>query len=157
MTSVSLRALSLDEALRIRDVNRPDIGWADDFPTEADVGVAKFAKFIPSTTSDPWFSPWLIVANDLVVGMIGFKGEPVGNVIDVGYGVVPSARGRGIATMALSQLLDQVRPYGIKVRAETALWNVPSQLVLQHLNFIEVERRNDLNHGDLIVWETSFD
>ncbi|HEY5267496.1 MAG TPA: GNAT family N-acetyltransferase [Acidimicrobiales bacterium] len=152
-----IRELSLDDALRIRDTQRPDVGWATDFPTDEDVRVANYAKFIPSSTSEPWYAPWLIAENELVVGMLGFKSEPVANALEVGYGVVPSARGRGVATAALSLLLERVTHRGLIVRAETALWNVPSQLILRRLNFNEVRRRNDPQHGDLIVWELSVD
>lgn len=157
VTNVLIRELSLEEALRIRDVRRPDVGWAEDFPSKEDVRVAKYARFMPSFTAEPWLSPWLIVEDDLVVGMLGFKTEPVANVLEVGYGVVPSVRGRGVATTALSQLLGRVQHRGFKVHAETALWNVPSQLVLRHLHFNEIGRRNDPDHGDLIVWELSVD
>ena len=148
-----IRELSLREAQCVCDVRRPEVGWAEDFPTEADVGVAKFARFMPSSVGEPWLAPWLIVDNGLIVGMIGFKGEPTANVLEVGYGVVPSARGRGVATAALSQLLDRVKQRGFDVRAETATWNVPSQHVLQHLGFNEVRRRSDPNDGELIVWQ----
>jgi len=154
-TNVRIRELSLREALCVRDVRRPEVGWAEDFPTEADVRVAKYARFMPSPKSEPWLAPWLIVENDLVVGMLGFKAEPVANVLEVGYGVVPSARGRGVATAALYQLLDHVKHRGFDVRAETAIWNVPSQHVLQHLGFNEVRRRSDPDDGDLIVWQRS--
>jgi RimJ/RimL family protein N-acetyltransferase len=152
--NVSIRALSIEESLLIRDAQRPASGWAPDFPTDDDVRVTTyFANLAPSPTSEQWTTRWLIVECGVVVGMLGFKGEPLGNVLEVGYGVAPSGRGRGVATAALAQLLDGIKLRGLKVRAETAVWNVPSQSVLRHLHFKEIGRRNDPGDGDLIVWE----
>jgi RimJ/RimL family protein N-acetyltransferase len=151
--TVELRELTIEESLKIQDGPRPTTGWAPEFPSKEDVGVARFAKFMPSTNPEPWLSPWQIVENDIVVGMLGFKGEPVGNILEVGYGIVPCARGRGIATIALSLLLAKLEGRGLVVQAETAVWNIPSQGVLEKLSFKEIGRRPDNNHGDLIVWE----
>jgi len=152
--NVSIRELSLEESQLIRDARRPATGWALDFPTDGDVRVAAYyAGIPPAPTPEPWTSLWLIVESDLVVGMLGFKGEPLANQLEVGYGIAPSVRGRGVTTQALAQLLDLIKHRGLKVRAETAVWNIPSQSVLRHLHFKEVGRRNDPGDGDLIVWE----
>ena len=47
-----------------------------------------------------------MLEDGVVVGGIGFHGPPSGDVVEVGYGVVPAARGRGVATEALRLLLD---------------------------------------------------
>lgn len=156
-TNVLIRELSLEESLFIRDARRPAVGWAPDFPTKEDVRVATYARYMPASSPEPWTSPWLVIERDLVVGMLGFKGEPVVDLLEVGYGIVPSVRGRGVATKALSQLLDQVKHRGIKVRAETYVWNGPSQAVLRRLHFNEVGRRRDADDGELIVWEILVD
>ncbi|MGC2175960.1 MAG: GNAT family N-acetyltransferase, partial [Acidimicrobiales bacterium] len=80
-------------------------------------------------------------------------GEPIDNRLEVGYGVVPSRCGRGIATTALATLLTMLDGRALTIRAETAKWNVASQMVLRHLGFMEIARRVENNDGELIVWE----
>ncbi len=149
---VTLRQLSASEALDVKSQRRPASGWAEDFPQAGDLAGVTPATFAPSSLGEPWYAPWFILENDLVVGMLGFKGEPLDNILEVGYGIVPSARGRGVATKALAQLLGLVRDRSFDVVAETALWNAKSQAVLGRLNFVEVARRYDFDDGDLIVW-----
>jgi RimJ/RimL family protein N-acetyltransferase len=43
-----------------------------------------------------------MVEGDEVVGMISFKGPPRGGVVEIGYGVAESRRGRGHATRAVA-------------------------------------------------------
>jgi RimJ/RimL family protein N-acetyltransferase len=99
----------------------------------------------------------LIEENGVVVGMLGFKGAPVAHRVDVGYGISPSARGRGVATAALSLLLGQIQNRKLTVRAETALENVASQAVVQRCNFDDVGRAHTFEDGELIVWERFVD
>ncbi len=46
----------------------------------------------------------------LAVGSIGFFGPPVDGEVEVGYGLVPDARGRGVATEALQRAARRDRP-----------------------------------------------
>ena len=100
----------------------------------------------------PWSVQWLIIADGVVAGTIGFKGAPVANELEVGYGVVPTFRRRGVASEALRQLLDSVSGRGLAVKAETASWNVGSQHVVTKLGFSEVARRMSATDGELIIW-----
>ncbi len=149
---VSIRQLTRDEAKSVITDRRPESGWATDFPAEGDVTAAKYAQFVPTSKHEPWFAPWFVIADGLIVGMLGFKGEPLANVLEVGYSIVPSAQGRGVATRALSELLDLVRGRGITVIAEAATWNAPSEAILRRLHFIETGRRYDGDDGDVVVW-----
>ena len=45
-------------------------------------------------------------ADGKAIGGIGFKGQPNNGCVEVGYGLVPSARGNGYAAEALAALLD---------------------------------------------------
>ena len=150
--AVGLRQVDDEVSRRIVEGPRPEYGWASDFPTDGDVAVTSYWRERASEEVAPWSSPWLIVEDDVVVGMLGFKGAPKDGEIDVGYGVAPSARGRGVATAALALLLDVVKDRGLSVRADTAAWNTPSQGVLRRLNFVEVGRRVSLEDGELIEW-----
>ena len=82
---------------------------------------------------------WLdqIVANDVVVGDIGFHGppDPAGSV-EIGYNVVPAWQGRGVATRACGAILQQAWRHGaVQVVAETEPGNVASQTVLARNGF----------------------
>jgi RimJ/RimL family protein N-acetyltransferase len=149
---VSLRQLGPREAHDVIERRRPKVGWAHDFPTDVDAAVARLARPYPEEPVEPWSSPWLIVADEVVVGMLGFKGPPKFEEIEVGYGVVPSFQGRGVATAALGLLLAVIRDRGLDVRADTATWNVASQGVLRRLGFVEVGRSWNPKDGDLIAW-----
>lgn len=143
--------MTVKEASDITAGNRPAVGWSEDFPGEGDVIAARYAK---AETGEPWRIQWLIVADGLASGTIGFKGDPVQGRLEVGYGVVSSQRGRGVATSALAQLLALLEGTEFIVGAETAAWNLASQSVLRHLGFAEVGRRFDRDEGvELVTWE----
>lgn len=141
------------DASNITADNRPPAGWADDFPAEGDKVAARLCSLAEATHGEPWRASWLILVGELVSGTIGFKGPPVENRLEVGYGVVPSQQGRGVATEALSQLLALIQGRGFSVRAETLVHNRASQAVLARLGFNGVARRHDPEEGELIVWE----
>ena len=74
-----------------------------------------------------------------VVGDVGFHGPPVADgpvVVEIGYALVPSLRGRGVATRAVGQLLEVAwRDGAVQVLAETDPDNAASQAVLRRLGF----------------------
>jgi ribosomal-protein-alanine N-acetyltransferase len=150
--SVTVRAMTAFEASGITAGNRPHEGWADDFPGAGDAIAARYFR-ATATIAEPWRSSWLIIVDGLVSGTVGFKGEPRKNWLEVGYGVVPSKRHRGVATSALTQLLSMLEGRGLSVRAETDISNRASQSVLRRLGFEEVARHHDVEHGALVVWE----
>ena len=55
----------------------------------------------------PWSTTFLIVSDEdsRIVGGCGFKTAPRNGRVEVGYGVAPTARGRGAATEALRLLV----------------------------------------------------
>jgi len=53
-----------------------------------------------------------IVEDDRVLGGIALRHEP-SPFGDIGYGIRPSARGRGLATWALGRMLDEARARGL--------------------------------------------
>ena len=122
IVEVALRQLSLQQSMDISAGVRPRAGWADDFPQRGDIAATRYTSSASDTERFPWSASWLIIVNGLVAGTIGFKGAPLRGELEVGYGVVPSLQGRGVATHSLGQLLELVREY--PVTAETASWNV---------------------------------
>jgi predicted acetyltransferase len=79
-----------------------------------------FAAFVARAGSAPaesgGVSRW-IVEGDRVLGAIALRPEftdVVRRFGHIGYGVRPSARGRGLATWALGQMLGQARVHGLE-------------------------------------------
>ncbi|WP_367124137.1 GNAT family N-acetyltransferase [Streptomyces phytohabitans] len=74
--------------------------WADDFPAEGDRLMAGLFAERPA-----WLGPYghrLIVerASGVLVGSVGLFWPPDEGVLELGYGIVASRRGRGYATEA---------------------------------------------------------
>ncbi len=100
---------------------------------------------------------FLITENSCVVGDCGWFGPPdTEGVVDLGYGLAPSARGRGVATEAVGLLLTWVGAHGARTaRAEVLPGNAPSLRLLARLGFDPVGERaghlvllRDLGHLD---------
>jgi RimJ/RimL family protein N-acetyltransferase len=109
------------------------------------------SRFDPEP-NEPWFGSYFILVDNVISGTIGFKGGPVANQVEIGYGVVPSRQGRGVATLAISQLLARISGLSLDVRAETDSSNVASQSVLSHAGFQQVGRRHGPEGDELIMW-----
>ncbi len=94
----------------------------------------------PLTTAPRWWVSQVLYAGQ-VVGDVGFHGPPAveGPVeVELGYGIVPPCRGRGIATAACRQLLALAWRQGADaVLAETDPDNAASRRVLARLGFGE--------------------
>jgi [ribosomal protein S5]-alanine N-acetyltransferase len=148
---VSLRQVDEVVARTILDGDRASGGWADDFPARGDIAAMHMSRFSPEP-NEPWFGSYLIVVDNVVSGTIGFKGGPVANQVEIGYGVVPSRQGRGVATSAIAQLLALIAGLSLEVRAETESSNAASQSVLSHAGFQQVGRRHNPDGGNFIIW-----
>lgn len=101
------------------------------------------------------FASWLIVDQDHVVGLCSFKRPPdLAGFAEIGYGVAASCRRRGYATRAVSLLIDEVARTreATRLQAETAIYNLSSQRVLERTSFTRVGTRRDPSDGDLILW-----
>ena len=85
-------------------------------------------------------------SSGLAVGGIGFFGPPDDDgVVELGYGLVAAARGRGYATEALVGALGIAAAHGARlVRADTEPANTASQGVLTKAGFAEVRRTEQL-------------
>ncbi len=131
-----LRPMSLDEARAVDRGKRDGRAWSPGYPAEGDVEIARFVLRNPPRGDLEWlFGTRQIVdrRTGLVVGALGFFGPPdETGTVEIGYGVVPEARGRGVATEAVAALLAFAdgRPEVRKVVASTDLDNFASQRVL---------------------------
>jgi ribosomal-protein-alanine N-acetyltransferase len=97
-----------------------------------------------------------ILVDGELLGSAGFKGPPGRDgSVELGYGVVPEARGRGLASAAASALVEWAfRQPGVRrVRATIAPGNTASQVVARRAGLRHVGRAPDAQHGELEVWE----
>jgi RimJ/RimL family protein N-acetyltransferase len=131
-----------------------DAPWAPGYPLEGDTrACAAYLSQLQSKgaeTSTP-FGYYQVLVDGVVVGGIGFHGPPVDGVVEIGYGVVPSARGQGVATNALRLLLDLAGEMdGVRrVCGRTTEDNVPSQRVMVAAGMQVVGRDPDFLHYEL--------
>jgi RimJ/RimL family protein N-acetyltransferase len=132
---LQLHAINVAEAERIfARTAGPDDVWADDFPFEGDVGaVGGFLRSTAAFGEQQPFGYYRItrLSDGRAIGGIGFKGQPDGGCVEIGYGLVPSARGHGYASEAVIALLSVTVDHGLsKVIADTTLDNIASQRTL---------------------------
>ncbi|MFI8931329.1 GNAT family N-acetyltransferase [Streptomyces sp. NPDC053474] len=80
--------------------------WAEDFPADGDGVIAGFLADHPEGLHA--YGHRLVVerGSGLVVGSIGLFWPPAEGVLEVGYGVVPSRRGRGYASEATRAVVE---------------------------------------------------
>jgi RimJ/RimL family protein N-acetyltransferase len=137
--ALALRLCNRGEAERVMTRRRDaavDPPWADGYPLEGDTrAAAAYATHLPTLAgkagSDP-FGYYQVLEDGVVVGGIGFHGPPNGGSVEVGYGVVPDVRGRGVASEALRLLLEVAAGLdGVRrVVGRTEETNVASQRVM---------------------------
>jgi RimJ/RimL family protein N-acetyltransferase len=152
---LSLRLATRAMAKRVsRNQRDPkaDLPWAEGYPMEGDRrACAAYLRQLPvlggSGRSQP-FGYYQIVLDGEVVGGIGFHGPPRAGLVEVGYGVVPAVRGRGVATEALRQILDVALDLGSvrRVCGRTTADNIASQKVMQNVGMRQVGRDPEFLH-----------
>jgi RimJ/RimL family protein N-acetyltransferase len=155
---LELRLLTRGEAERVvagrRDAGQ-DPPWAEGYPLEGDVRAsAAYASHLPPSSGGSAvdvFGYYQILENSVVVGGIGFHGPPSGHVAEVGYGVVPQMRGRGVATQALRLLLEVAAGQeGVRrVVGRTEESNLASQRVMLAVGMQLVGRDADFLHYEI--------
>jgi RimJ/RimL family protein N-acetyltransferase len=97
---------------------------------------------------------WMIVADDEVVGLCGYKNPPTSEgAVDIGYGVAASRRRRGHAGGAVAAILAGARrdPSIRNIFADTAVDNLASQGVLQKNGFERVGTHVDPEDGAALI------
>jgi RimJ/RimL family protein N-acetyltransferase len=126
--------------IRLRDVSRSDLGVL--YEHQSDPEASRMAAF-PIRDRKAFYAHWDRILRDrsLIKKTILLDGVVAGNVVsferngvrEVGYWIGRSFWGRGIATRALAQLLEQIaiRP----LYARVALHNVASIRVLTKCGF----------------------
>ena len=153
---LQLHAIDVAEAQRIvARSSGPTDTWADDFPFEGDVGaVGGFLRATAAFGEQRPFGYYRItrLSDGKAVGGIGFKGQPDGGCVEIGYGLAPSARGRGYAAEAVTALLTVAADHGLsKVIADTTLDNIASQRTLGRAGFRCVSIDAELHHYEVLL------
>lgn len=155
-----LHAIDVAEGERIvaRSAGPVD-AWADDFPFEGDVGAV--GGFLRATAALRELGPFgyyriTRLSDGRAVGGTGFKGQPVGGCVEIGYGLVPSARGHSYAAEAVTALLSVAANQGLsKVIAETTMDNIASQRTLIRAGLRLVSTDAELHHYEVnLKWGT---
>ncbi|MFI1226939.1 MULTISPECIES: GNAT family N-acetyltransferase [unclassified Streptomyces] len=131
-----LHPISVDEAEQMV-TGEPDAEarWDDGYPSEGDVAVARRFLEACASTGDPRpFGPYVIrrITDGRAIGGVGFHRPPDEHgSVTIGYGLAPSARGRGYASEALRALLSFARSQGIaSVKGDADHDNAASQHVM---------------------------
>lgn len=142
-----LRPWSAAEITAVLDGPRP-AHWAEDFPAEGDRVIAGFVAEHPDASGE--YGQRQIVEREtgLVVGAIGLFWPPSDGALEIGYGVVPSRRGRGYATEATRALVEfAFTAPGVRtVRAGVELSNPGSARVLEKAGLRLLSRDATLAH-----------
>jgi RimJ/RimL family protein N-acetyltransferase len=89
-----------------------------------------------------------------VVGSAMLMRRPEAGRIEIGYGVSESARGKGVATAAVRQLVARafVDPDVGEVYAETAVDNPASRRVIERAGFSHIGQRESEDDGRVDQW-----
>ncbi len=156
---VALHLCTRAEAERVLAHRRnaaTDAPWMNGYPLEGDTrACVAYLSQLPVAGGPGGSSPfgyYQVLEDGVVVGGIGFHGPPNRKkVVEVGYGVVEEARGRGVATEALLLLLDVAT--GLKgvqrVVGRTEESNVASQRVMLAAGMRFAGRDQDFLHFEI--------
>ena len=132
---------------------RRRVSWHPDYPRPDDQDAAALVR--ARAPDDSWGLRHIVRSGDgLVVGSIGFFGAPAAGVdgvteAEVGFGLVPDARGHGAMSEALIALLAHTDHAGVRVRASVAAENRAALRVLARCGFTQLRGSND--EGDLVM------
>ena len=128
----------------------PDLPWEKGFPMPSVRGALERIVTAEGTGHDlqPFFA-YVIVrrADGLAVGDAGFHGPPgEDGEVEIGYALVPSARGTGLAAEATRLLVEWARaqPGVSAVAARVDPLNGPSRRLLERLGFARDGERGGL-------------
>ncbi len=141
-----LHPFSLADAERViqRAPSTEDV-WDSDYPLNDELDVLRsFVRDVHHGAAPGPFSLYMVRTrtDNLAIGGIGFFSPPdESGAVELGFGLVPSARGKGLATEALVTALEIARHHGaLSVKADTTHENVASQRVIIKAGFVEIAR-----------------
>lgn len=133
--------------------------WVEDFPFDGDVrGVQAFLHGTAAHGEQRPFGHYRVsrLADGRAVGGVGFKGQPEGGCVAIGYGLSESARGHGYAAEAVAAVLTIAADYGLsKVVADTTLDNIASQRTLIRAGFRLISADDESNYYEALLGDGS--
>jgi RimJ/RimL family protein N-acetyltransferase len=130
----------------------PDLAWAEGFPMAPVRGIAERIA-AASEVLGP-FSAYVIVLqrDGMAIGDAGFHGPPSdAGELELGYALVPAARGQGLASEAVSLLIEwaQHQPGVRVITARVDHGNVASKRLLNRLGFARTDEDNSMQRFTL--------
>ena len=129
---------------------QPGDRWHAEYPFHDEIDPLK--SLATSSDPDPDFPMYAVrrPSDGVAVGGFGFFGPPdADGRIEFGYGLVPSARGEGLATSAVLLALEHAGRRGATIAAaDTEVDNAASRRVLTKSGLAELGR-----NGSLVLYE----
>jgi RimJ/RimL family protein N-acetyltransferase len=130
-------------------------------PVDADTLRVMLREQLPGMRSRGLLAAYVIEdrqTNELLGGASLHHFDPLRDVVEVGYWLFLSARGRGVATRSVQQLAEHAAANGIlRIEAHVRIGNTASERVLERLGFErEGIRRRYRRHGNDRVDATLF-
>ncbi len=140
---------------------RGDDAFSEEFgvPVAADwTGFPEVTSFLVEVARSGPPGHWglhLVFDDDgALVGNVGWKGDPVDGVAELGYAVAPARQGGGVATAVVRELLARARAAGLReVIAHTRAEASPSTSVLSRCGFTKVDELVDPDDGPVWRWK----
>ncbi|RFU86933.1 N-acetyltransferase [Streptomyces triticagri] len=133
--------------------------WITGGPVE---GTRTGARFLAKSAAEGRYRPgwgmYVLVrdADGLALGAMGFHGPPADGRVEIGYDLVPAARGHGCATEALLALSAWALadPDVTTVVARTEPGNTASRAVLTRAGFVRTRGPEPSDeHGEVLTYE----
>jgi RimJ/RimL family protein N-acetyltransferase len=123
------------------------------------IALDKIAALCSACADAGWVSGFSIEhrGDNALIGFCGCKGAPdSGRAVEIGYGVAPGYRGRGLASEAVRAVVAHCFATGriAVVRAHTLPEPNASTRVLQHCGFQKIGEVTDPEDGLVWRWET---
>ena len=102
-----------------------------------------------------WALPFLILHNNQITGCCGFKNRPQNGTVEIGYNVAEQARGLGIASAAIYELIKLIktREEVSVIKALIAADNLGSIRVVQKNGFLFHRHETDDEGEELECWQ----
>lgn len=129
-----------------------DLSQLDGMPVLAGAGPPEF--LLRAAPADFALFVFISAAPAQVVGSAMLKRRPEAGRVEIGYGVADAARGKGVATAGVRQMLARAfaEPGVVEVYAETAVDNVASRRVVEKAGFQHIGQRDSADDGRVDQW-----